>query len=201
MDPSHSLRAARLLTQLRDGDNEAAREIFARYAQRLARVAEQHLNHKLRGRVDSEDIVQSVLQTFFKRSARGEFQIDNSAQIWQLLVRITLMRVRAKARHHTAEVRDVRAEGATVDLEPADGIGHEPDPAEAILMVEAIEQLVGGLPPLYCQVLDLRLQGHSAAEIAGQLKVSRRTIYRALELLQERLTSQERDADASGPES
>lgn len=201
MDPSldQSIRATRLLTKLQAGDSDAAREIFARYAQRLARFAEQHLSHKLRGRVDSEDIVQSVLHTFFKRSARGEFQIDNSAQIWQLLVRITLMRVRAKARHHMAEMRDVRAEAASAEPEMADGIASDPDPAEAMLLIEAIEQLVGGLPPMYCQVLDLRLQGFSAAEIGEQLKVSKRTIYRALELLQERLTEQEAQAESVGP--
>lgn len=201
MDPplDTSIHGARLLRKLRDGDNEAAREIFARYAQRLARFAEEHLSHKLRGRVDSDDIVQSVLHTFFKRSARGEFQIDNSAQIWQLLVRITLMRVRAKARHHTAAMRDARAEDAGAELELADAIGHDPDPSEALILVEAIERLVGGLPPMYCQVLDLRLQGHSAAEIADQLKLSRRTIYRALEFLQERLTSQEAQVEGSDP--
>lgn len=198
MDPSldQSVRATRLLAKLQAGDSSAAREIFARYAQRLARFAEQHLSHKLRGRVDSEDIVQSVLHTFFKRSARGEFQIDNSAQIWQLLVRITLMRVRAKARHHMAEMRDVRAEGGVAESDLAEAMGQAPDPAEAVLLIEAIERLVGGLPPMYCQVLDLRLQGFSAAEIGEQLKVSKRTIYRALELLQERLAAQEAEADS-----
>lgn len=201
MEPSldQSIRATRLLRKLQDGDNDAAREIFARYAQRLGRFAEQHLSHKLRGRVDSEDIVQSVLHTFFKRNARGEFQIDNSAQIWQLLVRITLMRVRAKARYHMAEMRDVRAEGTGAEPELLAGIGHEPDPAEAVLLVEAVEQLVGGLPSMYCEVLNLRLQGFSGAEIAGQLQLSKRTIYRALELLQERLVTQEAEADSTAP--
>jgi predicted DNA-binding transcriptional regulator YafY len=43
------------------------------------------------------------------------------------------------------------------------------------------------LPALHGKALALRLQGCSVAEIAAELKVSRRTIERALRLLQDRL--------------
>jgi RNA polymerase sigma factor (sigma-70 family) len=185
MDPTQ--RAGDLPEQLRAADGQAATEIFARYAQRLGRLAERHLNGRLRSRVDGEDIVQSVMQTFFKRSARGEFQIDSSAQIWQLLVRITLMRVRAKARQHTADRRNVMAEQAVGDAPDAEVRGRDPDPVDAAILVETIQQLVSDLPPLYAQVLELRLAGYSAGEIAERAQVSRRTVYRAIELLQERL--------------
>ena len=66
-----------LVRRHRDGDPEAARELFAWYAQRLSHLAEQHLSHKLSGRVDGDDVVQSVFRTFFRRTARGEFQIDS----------------------------------------------------------------------------------------------------------------------------
>jgi len=173
-------------------DDPAAEELFNRYAVRLSRLAERHLHRRLRARVGGDDVVQSVFHTFFKRSARGEFQIDNSAQLWRLLVRITLMRVRRQARYHTAEGRDVKAENQLFD-EPGrtSALPKELDPAAAIELVDRIESLLDGLPPIYSEVLQMRLQGHSADEIAKQQGVSRRTVYRALELLQGRLAKQE----------
>ena len=177
-----------LVRRHRQGDADAARELFAYYAERLSRLAEQHLSRKLAGRVEGEDVVQSVFRTFFRRTAQGEFQIDCASQLWQLLVTITVRKARAQGRHHTAAMRDVDVEqpGAVADaiLELA---SREPGPEEAVILMDQIEVLLQGLPPFYCQVLELRLQGHAAVEIAGRLGVARRTVYRALGLLQQRL--------------
>jgi DNA-directed RNA polymerase specialized sigma24 family protein len=67
----------------------------------------------------------------------------------------------------------------------------EPGPEEAAALVDQIEALLRGLPPLYCHILDRRLQGQPVAEIASGLGVSRQTVYRALALLQERLVDSE----------
>ena len=177
-----------LVQRHRQGDPEAARRLFAHYAQRRSRLADRYLSQKLAGRVEGEDVVQSVFRTFFRRTAKGEFQIDSSAQLWQLLARITVRKARAQGRYHTAAVRDVAAEepGALHDasLELAT---HEPGPEDAVILMDHIETLLKGLPTRYCQILELRLQGCSATDIAGRLGVARRTVYRALELLGQRL--------------
>jgi RNA polymerase sigma factor (sigma-70 family) len=184
-----------LIHGLRAGDPAAAEAVFALYAQKLTRFAEQHLSAKLAGRLDGSDIVQSVFRTFFRRSAEGEFRIDSTAQLWQLLVKITLLKARAKARHHTAEIRDVGAEAdAGGDPWLVEAISHEPGPLEAVMLVDQIETMLQGLPPLYCHVLDLRLQGCGSKEIAARLDISRQTVHRVLHLLQARL---ERDAVAA----
>jgi RNA polymerase sigma-70 factor (ECF subfamily) len=176
-----------LVRRLRAGDARAAEELFVRYARRLTHLAEQHLSRRLAGRLDGEDVVQSVFRTFFRRSARGEFQIDSSAQLWRLLVRITLRKASALARHHTAGPRDALAEVPGGGDRLAEALAHEPGPAEAAALVDQIEALLRGLPALYCHVLDLRLQGHGALAVARQLGVSRQTVYRALDLLRQRL--------------
>jgi hypothetical protein len=95
--------------RLGGADPAAAELVFARYAQRLVRVAEQHLSRKLAGRVDGEDVVQSVFRTFFRRSAAGEFRIDNSGQLWRLLVTITQRKAQTLgAPHHEAGAGFVR---------------------------------------------------------------------------------------------
>lgn len=173
----------------RDAEQDLASpdQVYARYAQRLCHLAEQHLSQKLAGRIDGEDVVQSVFRTFFRRSARGEFRIDTSADLWRLLVRITVLKARAKARHHTAEARDVAAELPGSQARLMEAAGREPDPADAALLADQIEAVLRGLPPLYGEVLQMRLEGRAVTEIADQLQLSRRTIHRALNLLQQRL--------------
>lgn len=182
--------------RLEEGDPQAADVLFALYAWRLTRVAERHLSEKLAGRLDGEDVVQSVFRTFFRRGAAGEFRIDTSAQLWRLLVTITRRKVAAKGRYHTADPRDVAAE-AGGDSRLAEAVVREPGPEEAATLVDQIEALLRGLPPFYSQVLELRLQGCGATEAASRLGVSRQTIHRALQLLRERLEDENTDQDGA----
>jgi RNA polymerase sigma factor (sigma-70 family) len=186
MDPVGPVRE--LVERLRSGDAQAAEEIFARYAQRLTSLAEQQLSHKLAARLDGADVVQSVFRTFFRRSAAGEFRIDSSDELWRLLVQITLQKARAKSRHHTAGPRNVAAEAPGRGALLYELVAHEPGPEEAAALVDQVEALLRGLPPQYCELLQLRLEGHTVSDTAARLGLSRRTVHRALHLLQQRLT-------------
>ena len=186
MDPA--IPTAELVMRLRGGDPQAAEEIFARYAQRLTSLAEQQLSRKLAARFDGADVVQSVFRTFFRRSARGEFRIDSSGELWRLLVQITLQKARAYGRHHTAGVRDVAAEAPGGAAFLIEAVAHEPGPEEAAALVDQIQELLRGLPDLYYDLLRLRLEGHSVSDTAARLGVSRRTVHRGLHLLRQRLT-------------
>jgi RNA polymerase sigma-70 factor (ECF subfamily) len=173
---------------VQQGDAQVVARLFERYAQRLAKLAEQHLSRRVAVRVDGEDVVQSVFRTFFRRSAQGEFQIDSSAQIWKLLATITVRKARASARYHTAEMRDPRAEVPGGDDSAFHRpVSHEPGPVEVVTLFDQIEELLAGLPSMYSDVLSMRLLGWSVSEIGPELDVSRRTVQRALSLLQQRL--------------
>lgn len=187
--------AAQLLSRWRAGEKQAAEKIFVRYAQQLCRLAEQRLSHRLAGRVDGDDVVQSVFRTFFRRSAAGEFRIASADQLWALLVQITLRKAQAQGRRHTADRRNVELEVPAENLSAPEMLAREPAPEEATALVDQIDVLLRGLPDLHCHVLDLRLQGHDVAAIAAQLKVSRQTVYRALHVLQQRL-----GRSAAGPD-
>jgi RNA polymerase sigma-70 factor (ECF subfamily) len=180
-----------LARQLQAGDAQAAQQVFYRYAQRLAHLAEKHLSRKLAGRLDGEDVVQSVFRTFFRRSAGGEFVIDSSAQLWRLLVKITLLKVQAKARQHRAAMRDVGVEAPAGQAWLLAAQARDPGPEEAAALVDQIEAIVRGLPASYAQILEMRLHGRPVAEIAEGLGLSRQSVYRALNLLQQRLAASE----------
>jgi RNA polymerase sigma factor (sigma-70 family) len=176
-----------LLHRLRAGDSRAADELFAQYAQRLVRVAQRQLSEKLAGRLDGEDVMQSALGSFFRRQARGDFRFDCTSQLWRLLVKLTIMKARAKARLHTAEKRDVSAEIPNAEAFVSETVIREPSPDEAAVLVDQVDVLLHGLPELHGSVLRMRLEGHSVTELAEELGVSRQTVYRVLKLLQERL--------------
>jgi RNA polymerase sigma-70 factor (ECF subfamily) len=165
----------------------SADELFARYAERLARLAERHLNPRLSGRVDGEDVVQSAFRTFFRRQELGEFRIDSSEQLWALLAEITVRKAIAKVRFHTAGKRDARAEAGSSGgpIEPTD---RQPEPDDVSVVEDLIEVSLRGLPDLYADLLRLRLAGHTYTEIAARLGVSERTVYRSLDYLRERLS-------------
>lgn len=177
-----------LVQRCRDGDPDAGAMLFTRYAVRLSRLAQQHLSRRLAGRLDGSDVVQSVFRSFFARAERGEFRIDDSAQLWRLLVTITLRKTRRSGRHHTAERRDAAREQSPADDEGfLIAIAAEPGPDAAVALADQVEALLQGLTPWHAQVLELRLAGHSPTEIAGQHGKSRQAVYRALADLQERL--------------
>jgi RNA polymerase sigma-70 factor (ECF subfamily) len=178
---------AQIVAGLRGGDPQAAEQLFARYAQRLTCLAEQHLSRKMAARLDGADVVQSVFRTFFRRCAAGEFRIDGSGELWRLLVQITLQKARAYSRRHTAGVRDVAAEAPDSAALLMEALAHEPSPAEAAVLVDQIEELLRGLPTLYRDLLQLRLEGYTVCDTAARLGVSRRTIHRGMNLLQQRL--------------
>src|SRR5262249_18694472 len=95
-----------LLERYRRHDAAAAEELFRRYAERLVRLARSRLSRKLATRVDAEDVVLSAYRSFFLL-ALEEVPLQQSGDLWRLLVRITLRKVYRNARRHQADCRSV----------------------------------------------------------------------------------------------
>ncbi len=93
--------SAELVLRLREGEPQAAEKLFTLYSAKLSRLAEQYLGRKMAGRLDGDDVVQSVFRTFFRRCLEGQFSIDSSSQLWRLLVGVTLRKVRGEVRFHS----------------------------------------------------------------------------------------------------
>jgi DNA-directed RNA polymerase specialized sigma24 family protein len=180
--------------RLRGADPAVGEEIFARFAERLARLARQHLSQRLAARVDDQDVVQSALRTFFRRSAQGEFRIDSSTHLWRLLARITVLKARQQARFHTAQQRSVAAEAPQPEHAGFALLAHDPGPVEQAALLDQIEALLDGLPPLYGQLLQCRLEGGTVVAIAAELGLSRQSVYRMLDVLEGRFTQLDPEA-------
>ena len=79
-----------LMTRLRAGDDDAAAEVFRRFTHRLIGLARSRLDHLIRGKLDPEDILQSVYRTFFRRHARDGFDLGSWDSLWGMLTVITV---------------------------------------------------------------------------------------------------------------
>src|SRR5262245_50887646 len=75
---------------LRNGDETAAAEIFERFTGRLIGLARSRLDQRLQGKVDPEDVLQSVYRSFFVRHRDGKFKLESWDNLWSLLAQITV---------------------------------------------------------------------------------------------------------------
>jgi RNA polymerase sigma factor (sigma-70 family) len=178
-----------LLNRWREGDQQAATALFERYASRLIALAQRHLNDRLGRRLDAEDVVQSVFNSFFVRTRDGAFMLQETGELWRLLVTMTLNKVGDQIRHHTADKRSVKQENHFSSEDSLNGLNaaalaREPSPAEAAALADLVRQILMPLDPLERKIVELRLQGYQMQEIASQTGYCQRTIRRLLNRFQ-----------------
>jgi DNA-directed RNA polymerase specialized sigma24 family protein len=81
---------AGFMRRVRAGDEQAARELVARYEPVIRREVKMRLRDpRLYRRLDGADICQSVLASFFLRAASGQYELDQPDQLLRLLVVMT----------------------------------------------------------------------------------------------------------------
>jgi len=176
--------SAELVERWRQGDEEAAAQLFRRFAHRLIGLAASRLSKPLGRRVDPEDVVQSAYRSFFSAARKGEFTLNRSGDLWKLLVSITLHKLQKQAERHAAGKRalaqerqlDGPSENAFMELVTS----REPSPLEAATLVEDVQNLLRQLEPHQRPILELRLQGFDHGEISDKTELSERTVRRTL---------------------
>ena len=167
------------VVQLRDGyDVEAVK----RFSDRLLRLASSRLPNRLRQRVDPEDIVQSVFRSFFARHEAGQYEFGEAPDVWRLLAAITYHKVQRTIRHHGRQQRDVKREVHSDDNRYA-ALDAAPTVLSVAMMMELLDQILDELPESHREIVRLRMENYSIAEIAERAKVSTRTVLRALKLV------------------
>jgi len=181
-----------LVTRYRAGDERAADELFRRYVGRLTVLARSRLSSRIARRVDPEDVVLSAYRSFFLRSRDGRLRLEQSGDLWRILVAITLNKLHRTVAHHRAQRRSVTREepGEPVVLEAA-GMLNPTAPVgadEAVALAELLETFLSELEPQARFILELRLQDYQIQEIASAIGRSERTVRRSLQEIQERLT-------------
>jgi RNA polymerase sigma-70 factor (ECF subfamily) len=197
-------RSAVLLARWRDGDQQAAAQLFERYASRLVSLAQSRLPARLAQRVDAEDVVQSVYRSFFAGARAGRYELERGGDLWRLLVTITVNKVHRQYAHHNRDKRDARRELPISGDDSLLGLSgpllmREPGPLEVVALCDELEGILRELKPAYRRMVELRLQGYNVFEIAEQTASGERTVRRVLDKVKTQLEDrrkEELDRDA-----
>jgi RNA polymerase sigma-70 factor (ECF subfamily) len=176
-----------LVTRWREnGDQAAAAELFESYAARLITLVRAHLSEKMARRFDAEDVVQSAFRSFFVGTREGRLLLDQSGDLWRLLVAISLHKLYRRVESHTAGKRAVaREEYGGIDeawLQLFQGRLAAVNAADdALALAEEIEHVSSGLDPIEQRMFELRLEGYTLDEIAQDTARSQRTVRRVMD--------------------
>ena len=191
--------SAWLVASFRDGDDAAATALFERYFARLTALVRGRLGAKLQARVDADDVAMSAYRSFFVRAAAGQFELEESGDLWRLLARMALHKLSHQVERHTAEKRAVSQEERLTD---SNGLTHdiaspEPSPDEAAAIADELEFIMRSLNETQRRTLELRLQGELLEAIAAELGQSERTVRRTLAHVREIMLKRLPNAEVS----
>jgi RNA polymerase sigma-70 factor (ECF subfamily) len=194
---------ADMMARLKNGDPDAARAIFDRFARRLIGLARSRLDERLRRKVDPEDVVQSVFKSFFRVQGEGKFDLASWDNLWALLTVITLRKCGHRVEHFRAACRDVNREvtprPSSEDSVPSyQAIAREPTPDDAAMLTETVEQVMRDLEPREREVVTLSLEGCTVTEISQLVGRTERTVHRVLKRLRDRLEKMQEEEVNSG---
>lgn len=166
-----------LIGRVRRGDEGAAAELVRRYEPAVRRAARVRLvDTRLNRMLDSMDVCQSVMASFFVRAAMGQYELDAPDQLLRLLATMTRNKLANAVKAQGAQRRDFRRTG------PGGGEGDEsqggafaevagpqPTPSREVAAREMLDEARRRLSPDERRILDGREAGRDWAEIAAEL--------------------------------
>jgi hypothetical protein len=97
-----------LVERCREGDQDAATQLYCRYERRLKRLIMRRCSPDLARCASVEDIVQSVFGSTFRWICVGRYAVHEGEELWKLLRVIALNAIRSQATYHYAARRDSR---------------------------------------------------------------------------------------------
>jgi DNA-directed RNA polymerase specialized sigma24 family protein len=155
-----------LVRRVRRGDEDAATQLVQRYGPGLRRAVRARLTDPhLRRTLDSMDICQSVLASFFVRAAAGQYELNAPGQ----LVRLLAAMAHHKLLRQVERLRADRRGGGRPpqdDVEPADP---GPDHQREVDSRELLQQFRSRLSEQERWLADQRGLGRSWADIAAEV--------------------------------
>ncbi len=132
-------------------------------------------------RVDEEDIVQSVFRSFFRRNQGNEFYFDDSLDVRSLLAAMTYRKVINTIKHHHRDRRRTTCEQSSSTSDGSSQLAdRNPTPEELNILVDYLAWILNQLNSAQREMIQLRLEGYTVAEIADRVQLSQRTVKRAL---------------------
>jgi RNA polymerase sigma factor (sigma-70 family) len=189
--PSENVDFQVLLRRVRAGDGQAAAELVRRYEPAIRRAARVRLmDTRLNRLLDSMDICQSVLASFFVRAALGQYELDTPAQLLKLLATMTRNKLsnqvksQGRVRRDFRRVEDRGGRNGSDEMSAVGGVeglaGTGRTPSTEVATRELLEEARRRLSPDELSLLERREQGREWTEIAAELGSSPEAIRKRL---------------------
>jgi RNA polymerase sigma factor (sigma-70 family) len=184
-----------LIERLNDGDIVAAERAFLAYEPYLRMAVRRQLTGPLRSKLDSMDIVQSVWADVLCRFREAGWRFADPAHLRAFLVKVARNRLIDRRREHHRALEQERPLHEITSHELPD-VG-QPRPSEVAQGHELWELMLEKCPPAHREILRLKRQGLSLAEIAARTGFHEGSIRRILYELARRLAVPRRTAGTS----
>lgn len=131
---------------------------------------------KIRSRLGSSDICQSVFKSLFVGLKEGRFELNQPAQLQNLLRIMSRFKIATEGRRLSVILREVMDEGS-----PPDQADSGPSPEKPIDDQDLAEAILRHFSEDELEIVQRRLDGQTWPVIAAQLGVDADTLRRRLE--------------------
>jgi RNA polymerase sigma-70 factor (ECF subfamily) len=149
-----------LIRRVRAGDEQAATTLVQQYEPEIRTEVRLWLRRRypqLRRALDSMDICQAVLASFFIRAAAGQYQLDRPDQLIRLLVSMARHKLSEQAKYHQSQRRDIRRVQSLTPEHGETAVGGD-SPSEVVSNQELLQQFHNQLSEEERQIMDLRAE-------------------------------------------
>jgi RNA polymerase sigma-70 factor (ECF subfamily) len=169
-----------LVDRLARGDADAVAALHAAYAPYLRAVVRRHLSDRLRTRLDSVDVVQSVWVQVLQQLGRDGWKPGTEPQLRALLATIARRRLANRARQN--------ARGLAAERPTPDGLDAVPDvprprPSQVVQADELWDRVLAACPPEHREIVHLRRDGLTLDEIAARTGLHEGSVRRIIRRL------------------
>ena len=175
-----------LLEKLSSGDDAAAGEVFRAYEPSLRLLVRRMLPNPLRAKFDSIDVVQSVWADLLRGFRKGDWKFTTAAQLHAFLVKVTRNRFIDGVRKYRPYLEHQRSLEAIAPKDVPKAVNSPSDMAQAD---ELWERMLALCPPAHQDLLCLKREGYSLAEIAARTGLHESSVRRILYELARKLAA------------
>jgi RNA polymerase sigma-70 factor (ECF subfamily) len=182
---------AALMTRVRLGDREALLHLLGCYQREVQQVARYLLGRKLQQRLDPSDLLQSVHRTLILGLRDNKITVHSEQKLVNLAVAVARNKIARAARDLRYQERHASPLLETALSSPAGAAAatrnDQEDPARLIEHADAVERLLERLEEADRELLRLRIEGHSTAEVARLLGLNADVLRVRLSRLRQKL--------------
>jgi RNA polymerase sigma-70 factor (ECF subfamily) len=176
-----------LLQKLTEGETAAAERVFLDFEPFLRAMVRRRIRPLLRSKFDSMDVVQSAWADVLAGLRERQWTFKDQAALKAFLAKVTYNHFVNECRRNTGALEHERPLHS--EQTPANRPSAQPRPSEQAQADELWETMNRLCPPAHQQILRLKQQGLSLADIAARVGMHEGSVRRILYELAKRLAA------------